>query len=73
MLRMPIPDAAPLNIDAKFFWTRPFGDLHEPFITQDFASFEKFLEAHSPVEQSEGKQSHKEALEVKSVSSEATT
>ena len=72
MFRVPIPDAAPLDIDAKFFWTQQTGDLHEPFPTQDFASFEKFLEAHSPVKEAKGKL-YPKALEVKSAASEATT
>ena len=54
MSRVPIPDVAPLDIDAKFFWTQQTGDLHEPFATQDFASFEEFLEAHSPVKDQKG-------------------
>ena len=59
MSKVPIPDVAPLDIDAKFFWTQQNGDLHEPFATQDFASFEEFLEAHSPVKDSKGDKCHK--------------
>ena len=73
MLRGPDESSARLDIDAKFFWTQQTGDLHEPFPTQDFTSFESFLEAHCPIKEAKETIFHNSPLAIKCDIEEAKT